>query len=97
MPSFLKDISRFYGTGEKNAKGQTLEEFLREYDPYKYETPTSLRMRWSSCLSGKPDGSLEGLKVLLIRRGNHPSIGSWARREALSTCGRTWKIRLCGN
>ena len=30
------------------------------------------------CLSGKPDGSLEGLKVLLIRCGNHPSIGLWA-------------------
>ena len=31
MPSFLDDISSFYGTGEKNEKGQTLEEFLKEY------------------------------------------------------------------
>ena len=33
MPSFLDDISAFYGTGEKNAAGQTLEEFLEGYDP----------------------------------------------------------------
>ena len=78
MPSFLKDISRFYGTGEKNAKGQTLEEFLREYDPYKYETPSCTTDAVIFACPGKPDGLLEGLKVLLIRRGNRPSIGLWA-------------------
>ena len=31
MASFLEDITPFYGTGERNGKGQTLEEFLEEY------------------------------------------------------------------
>ena len=35
MPSFLKDVSAFYGTGERNAAGQTLEDFLASYDPHK--------------------------------------------------------------
>ena len=39
MPSFLKDLTPFYGTGEKNAEGKTLEQFLEDYDPYKYRTP----------------------------------------------------------
>lgn len=78
MPSFLKDLSRFYGTGEKNALGQTLEEFLREYDPYKYETPSCTTDAVIFACPGKPDESLQGLKVLLIRRSNHPSIGLWA-------------------
>ena len=45
------------------------------------------------CLSGKPDGSLEGLKVLLIRCGNHPSIGLWVSLERLKSVqkdGRVW-------
>ena len=25
---FIEDLSRFYGTGEKNKAGQTLEEYL---------------------------------------------------------------------
>ena len=41
MPAFLEDISRFYGTGEKNREGQTLEEFLEAYDPYKYKNPSA--------------------------------------------------------
>ena len=27
---FIEDLSRFYGTGEKNKAGQTLEEYLDE-------------------------------------------------------------------
>ena len=50
MPSFLDDISSFYGTGEKNEKGQTLEEFLKEYDPYQYKNPcaTTDMVFWSA-------------------------------------------------
>ena len=40
MPSFLSDLSKFQGTGDKNADGKTLEEFLEEYDPYRYQTPS---------------------------------------------------------
>ncbi|HJD45708.1 MAG TPA: NUDIX hydrolase [Candidatus Mediterraneibacter norfolkensis] len=78
MPSFLEDISAFYGTGEKNAAGQTLEEFLETYDPYRYKNPccTTDAVVFSAGKELYPD--LDGLKVLLVRRSNHPSIGYWA-------------------
>ena len=77
MPSFLDDISRFYGTGEKNEKGQTLEEFLKEYDPYKYKNPCATTdMVVFSYAGEKPD--TDALKVLLVCRKNHPSNGYWA-------------------
>ena len=40
MPSFLEDLSRFRGTGERNAQGESLEEFLEGYEPGKYESPS---------------------------------------------------------
>ena len=77
MPSFLDDISSFYGTGEKNEKGQTLEEFLKEYDPYQYKNPCATTdMVVFSYAGEKPD--TDALKVLLVCRKNHPSIGYWA-------------------
>ena len=39
--SFLKDNSRFCGTGEKNRNGESLEEFLAGYDPKKYDNPSN--------------------------------------------------------
>ena len=77
MPSFLDDISSFYGTGEKNEKGQTLEEFLKEYDPYQYKNPCATTdMVLFSYAGEKPD--TDALKVLLVCRKNDPSIGYWA-------------------
>ena len=77
MPSFLDDISSFYGTGEKNEKGQTLEEFLKEYDPYQYKNPCATTdMVLFSYAGEKPD--TDALKGLLVCRKNHPSIGYWA-------------------
>ena len=77
MPSFLDDISSFYGIGEKNEKGQTLEEFLKEYDPYQYKNPCATTdMVLFSYAGEKPD--TDALKVLLVCRKNHPSIGYWA-------------------
>ena len=77
MPSFLDDISSFYGTGEKNEKGQTLEEFLKEYDPYQYKNHCATTdMVLFSYAGEKPD--TDALKVLLVCRKNHPSIGYWA-------------------
>lgn len=35
MPAFLNDITPFYGTQERNEKGETLEEFLDVYDPHR--------------------------------------------------------------
>ena len=40
MASFLENIEPFRGTGERNKDGQTLEEFLEGYQPYRYETPS---------------------------------------------------------
>ena len=78
MASFLEDITPFYGTGERNGKGQTLEEFLEEYDPYRYKNPCCTTD--TVVFSYKDEQALkEGrLKVLLVKRGNHPSIGCWA-------------------
>ncbi len=78
MPSFLKDISKFYGTGEKNSAGQTLEEFLEEYDPYKYKTPCCTTDAVIFSFDGERCENEEELKVLLVRRSNHPSIGCLA-------------------
>ena len=73
----MDDISSFYGTGEKNEKGQTLEEFLKEYDPYQYKNPCATTdMVLFSYAGEKPD--TDALKVLLVCRKNHPSIGYWA-------------------
>lgn len=78
MPSFLTDISEFYGTGEKNADGQTLEEFLDGYDPYRYKTPSCTTDAVIFAFEEEKCTSIDGLKVLLVKRSNHPSIGFWA-------------------
>lgn len=78
MPSFLKDISGFYGTGEKNAAGQTLEEFLDAYDPGRYQTPSCTTDAVIFAKNGSLTEEMEGLKILLVKRSNHPSIGFWA-------------------
>lgn len=51
-----------------NEKGQTLEEFLAEYDPSRYRHPSVT----ADCVI------FSGQKVLLVRRGNHPFIGDLA-------------------
>ncbi len=78
MSAFLENIETFYGTGIKNELGQTLEEFLEEYNPLKYENPCNT----SDIIVIRADGPVkcveEGLKVLMIKRRNHPSIGFYA-------------------
>lgn len=78
MSAFLENIEPFYGTGLKNELGQTLEEFLEEYDPLKYKNPCST----ADIIVIRTHGELkcieEGLKVLMIKRRNHPSIGFYA-------------------
>ena len=78
MTAFLNDLSKFYGTGEKNAAGQNLEEFLELYDPRKYETPSNTTDAVIFAYEGEACKSVEGLKILLVKRSNHPSIGYWA-------------------
>ena len=78
MPSFLSDLHPFLGTGEKNARGQTLEEFLEDYNPHKYETPGCTTDAVIISYKGELTRELKGIKVLLVKRSNHPSIGYWA-------------------
>ncbi|EOS37847.1 NUDIX hydrolase [Lachnospiraceae bacterium 29-91] len=78
MTAFLKDLSKFYGTGERNQAGQTLEEFLEGYDPYKYQTPSCTADAVIFSCAEPLTKELRGLKLLLVKRSNHPSIGFWA-------------------
>ena len=76
---YLEHNERFAGTGEKNENGQTLDEFLEAYNPKKYDCPCSTVDTLVFRTSGQDakTGSLK-LKLLMIRRKNHPSIGFWA-------------------
>lgn len=78
MPAFLEDIRPFYGTRETNAAGQTLEAFLENYDPKRYEQPSVTVDTLVVQHPRKFHTIASGLKVLMIQRGNHPSIGKWA-------------------
>ncbi len=77
MPAFLKDISKFYGAVERNAAGQTLEDFLEEYDPYVYKNPC-VTVDTVVAKIQPEQRDISGTEVLMIKRGNHPSIGKWA-------------------
>lgn len=76
--AFLEKLEAFEGTGARNGAGQTLEEFLAVYDPKKYDCPCNttdivvVRCEEKLKTWGQP------LKVLLVKRSNHPSIGFWA-------------------
>lgn len=78
MGAFLNDITAFYGTGDRNEQGQNLESFLEDYDANKYPNPSVtadvMVFRYNSTLTSINSG----LKLLLIQRKNHPSIGFWA-------------------
>lgn len=57
---------------EVNAKGQTLKEFLEEYDETKYRRPSNtVDMILMTVSQAK-------LKLLLIKRKDHPFINDWA-------------------
>lgn len=76
--AFLEDLKGFYGTGEKNRAGQSLEEFLDRYDPKKYDCPSCT----TDIVAVQCDEPLRSwgqpIKLLLVKRGNHPSIGWYA-------------------
>ena len=74
VPFALAISTRFYRAGgevmkeKRNDKGQTLAEFLAEYDPSNWRHPSVT----ADCVV------FSGDKVLLVRRGNHPDIGALA-------------------
>lgn len=78
MPAFFDDIEAFRGDGNRNEKGESLETFLEKYDPYRYKNPCCTVDMVVFGYSGLEPERAENLKVLLIRRKNHPSIGDWA-------------------
>ena len=64
----------FKGDGSCNEEGKSLEEFLEEYDASLYKNPSSTVD--TAVFTYKEDS--DRLKILLIKRRNHPSIGQWA-------------------
>lgn len=78
MPAFIKDVKPFYGEYERDENGQTLEEFLEGYDATKYEKPCVTADIIVFRSKGKIEAVEEGLKLLMIQRRNHPSIGCLA-------------------
>ena len=78
MAAFLENIEPFYGTGIKNEAGLTLEKFLEEYNPLKYKNPCSTSDIIVIRSHGQVKSVEKGLKVLMIKRRNHPSIGRFA-------------------
>lgn len=68
----------FYGTGERNEKGETFEEFLENYDPDKYEKPSCTVDMIVIRTDGKFTDFDQKKQVLLIKRKNHPCIGMWS-------------------
>lgn len=78
MAAFFEDIEAYRGTIERNEAGQTLEEFLEAYDPYKYKNPCVTTDMIVIRSNGEIKSTEEGLQVLMIQRRNHPSIGMYA-------------------
>ena len=76
--TFLKDNAPFKGTGEKNRNGESLEEFLEGYNPKKYDNPSNTTDIVVVCSPEKLEHWGQPVKVLLVKRSNHPSIGFWA-------------------
>ncbi len=78
MSAFVQDIERFRGTGEKNRQGKTLEEFISVYDAKKYDCPSNTVDMIVLRSDGPYRDAAQPLRVLMVKRGNHPSIGWWA-------------------
>jgi len=72
-----EQITRFAGTGAANSDGDTLSEFLEKYNPNKYQNPSNTVDTLIFTYAEK--GGVKTIsRLLLIKRGNHPSIGWWA-------------------
>lgn len=62
---------------QRNEKGQTIEEFLAAYDENKYRRPSVTVDMAVFTLVKAPERGY-ALAVLLVRRKDHPFIGTWA-------------------
>ncbi len=72
-----EQITRFLGTGAVNADGDTLSAFLEKYNPNKYQNPSNT-VDTLIFTYAENEGVKTISRLLLIKRGNHPSIGWWA-------------------
>lgn len=91
MTAFFKEIEPFRGNGNENEKGQTLEEFLEEYDPYKYKNPcVTTDAVIFSCKRKVVDGEW---KVLMLKGGIIRALAGGRCRVGLLNFMRIWKIR----
>ena len=69
--------------GRRNSKGQTLEEFLDKYKPGDYERPSvTVDMLLFTVMDkenkDKRRLAEKQLKIMLVKRKDHPYIGQWA-------------------
>ena len=78
MPAFLQDITPFRGDGGRNESGQSLEEFLADYRHEDYECPSVTADILVFCMKQNREPVPENLKLLMVKRRNHPCIHSWA-------------------
>lgn len=76
---------------KRNEKGETLEQFLAHYDENAYRRPSNTV---DIILFTVIDGAL---KVLLVKRRNHPFIGDWAMPGGFINLRKTWKRQLLEN
>lgn len=78
MPSFLKDYSAFYGDHSVNSRGEDLGTFLEGYDPNRYPNPSVTADILVFQHQENFNSVNEGLKLLMVKRKDHPCIGNWA-------------------
>ena len=72
----------------KNKNGLTEDEFLASYDPDKYERPSvavdmlifavTNKKKIDGVDIGEEGSTAEPLKILMVKRRDHPFIGQWA-------------------
>lgn len=75
---YLENYDKFIGNGSLNAAGQDLRTFLESYNPSQYPAPFNTTDIAIFKTPGKLTEWGQPLKLLMIKRSNHPSIGCWA-------------------
>lgn len=74
---YLEKYEQYLGSGERDAAGLDLKTFLEKYNPKLYDTPANTVDNLIFTYV-EENGKKKIGKILLIKRGNHPSIGWWA-------------------
>jgi 8-oxo-dGTP diphosphatase len=70
-------LDDFRGTGERNQDGYDLDTFIEKYNPGDYDNPSVTTDALIFAYNGRYEG-INNLKLLMIRRKDHPCIGYWA-------------------